>query len=56
LVPVAGFHAQQTVESREDRIAIAAALGAKNDLAEDVAPVGVGDDPDYAHGGKDTIV
>jgi hypothetical protein len=40
----------------DDRIAIAGALGAKADLAEDVAPVRVGDDPDYGAGGGDTIV
>jgi hypothetical protein len=40
----------------EKRIEIAGALGAKADLAEDVAPVAVGDDPDYTNGGKDEVV
>lgn len=40
----------------EKRIEIAGALGAKADLAEDVAPVAVGDDPDYRDGGRDEIV
>jgi hypothetical protein len=41
----------------EQRLAIAAALGAGSDLAEDVGPTAVGDDPDYAPlaGGKDSI-
>lgn len=38
-----------------ERIEIAEAIGAKPDLAEDVAPVGVDDDPDYRHGGRDDI-
>jgi len=42
--------------SLEERVTIAGALGAKPDLAEDVAPVAVGDDPDYRGGGKDEIV
>jgi hypothetical protein len=36
----------------DQRVEIAAALGAKPDLAEDVEPVGVGDDPDYAQTGE----
>lgn len=36
----------------EQRSAIATALGAKPDLAEDVAPVGTDDDPDYAPSGE----
>ena len=36
-----------------ERAEIAGALGAKQDLAEEVAPTGVGDDPDYAQGGGD---
>ena len=44
----------------EERIEIATALGAKPDLADDVAPVGTGDDPDYRpggeKGGEDTIL
>ena len=43
----------------EERIEIASALGAKSDLAEEVEPVGTGDDPDYAQagtGGEDTIL
>ncbi len=39
-----------------DRVRIAAALGAKPDLAEEVAPVGVADAPDYRDGGQDEIV
>jgi hypothetical protein len=39
-----------------DRVRIAEALGAKPDLAEEVAPVGVDEDPDYRDGGKDEIV
>ena len=31
----------------DDRISIADALGADHELAEEVAPVAVGDDPDY---------
>jgi hypothetical protein len=38
------------------RTEIAAALGAKPDLAEDVAPTGISDDPDYAAGGGDATV
>ena len=44
----------------DQRVEIATALGAKADLAEDVEPVGVGDDPDYAETGEsaggDTIL
>ena len=39
-----------------DRVAISAALGAGPDMAEDTNPVGVGDDPDYATGGDDSLV
>ena len=39
-----------------ERKEIASALGAKSDLAEDVAPSGVGDDPDYEAGGGDETV
>jgi hypothetical protein len=39
----------------DDRIAIADALGANHELAEDVGPVEVGDDPDYRTGGSDTV-
>ena len=39
----------------DDRIRIANALGANHELAEEVAPVAVGDDPDYRTGGGDTI-
>ncbi|MCH9646689.1 MAG: hypothetical protein K0U98_00545 [Deltaproteobacteria bacterium] len=38
------------------RIAIAEALGAGEDLAFDTGPTAVGDDPDYRHGGKDSVV
>jgi hypothetical protein len=38
-----------------ERTAIASALGAKPDLAEDVAPAGTGGDPDYVTGGGDSI-
>jgi hypothetical protein len=38
-----------------DRISIARALGAGEDLARDTSPVGVGDDPDYRQGGGDTF-
>ncbi len=37
----------------DERIAIATALGAKPDLAEEVAPVGTGGDPDYGKAGGD---
>jgi hypothetical protein len=42
--------------SLEERAKIATALGAKPDLAQDVAPVAVGDDPDYRDGGKDEVI
>ena len=42
--------------SLKDREAIAVALGAKEDMAEDTDPVGVGDDPDYRSGGGDLLV
>jgi len=38
---------------REKRLAIGAALGAGPDLADEVVPVGVGDDPSYRRGGGD---
>jgi hypothetical protein len=41
---------------REERIEVAEALGAKEDLAEDVGPTAVGDDPDYRTGGSDALV
>ncbi len=40
----------------EQRVRIAEQLGAHRDLAEDTAPVGVGDDPDYQTGGSDSLV
>ena len=40
----------------EDRVKLAQALGADSDLAEDVGPVAVGDDPDYRAGGGDALV
>lgn len=40
----------------EKRLEIAGALGAKADLAEDVAPVAVGEDQDYREGGKDEVL
>lgn len=39
-----------------DRVRIAAALGAGEDLAEDVGSTGVGNDPDYVTGGGDSLV
>ena len=39
-----------------DRIGIAQALGAGEDLARDVEPYGVGDDPDYREGGGDSLL
>ena len=39
----------------EDRVRIAAALGADRDLAEESGPHAVGDDPDYQRGGGDTV-
>ena len=35
---------------------ISLALGAKDDMAEDTEPVGVGDDPDYRNGGRDALI
>ena len=40
----------------EKRVEIARSLGAGKDLAQDTDPVGVGDDPDYREGGKDSIL
>lgn len=37
------------------RIEISRALGAGEDMATDTNPVGVGDDPDYHSGGRDTL-
>lgn len=42
--------------SLEERTAIALALGANADLAQDVEPHGVGKDPDYRDGGGDSLV
>ena len=39
-----------------ERTQIAQALGADQQLAEDVAAVAVGDDPDYRAGGGDSVV
>jgi hypothetical protein len=39
-----------------ERTQIAEAIGADHHLAEDVAPVAVGDDPDYGRGGSDTVI
>jgi hypothetical protein len=39
----------------DQRLQISHALGAGDDLAEDVGPVGTGDDPAYADGGGDTF-
>jgi hypothetical protein len=41
--------------SLEDRTEIAEALGAGEDLARDSGPHAVGGDPDYVHGGGDSI-
>jgi len=41
--------------SLPDRIEIAEALGAGADLARDSGPHAVGGDPDYVHGGKDSL-
>jgi len=41
--------------SLEDRTEIAEALGAGEDLARDSGPHAVGNDPDYVHGGKDSL-
>jgi hypothetical protein len=40
----------------EDRIKVARALGAGPDMAEDVDPVAVDDDPDYRAGGGDSLL
>jgi hypothetical protein len=42
--------------SLAERTAIALSLGANADLAEDVEPYGVGEDPDYREGGGDSLV
>jgi Cytochrome P460 len=42
--------------SLEDRVSISTALGAKRDMADDTTPVGVGDDPDYGTGGRDSLL
>ncbi|NIV76147.1 MAG: hypothetical protein GWN37_15335 [Gammaproteobacteria bacterium] len=39
----------------DERVSIAEALGAGRDLAADVAPIAVGDDPDYRRGGGDSV-
>ena len=39
-----------------DRTRIALAIGAEEDLAQDVEPHGVGDDPDYREGGGDSLI
>ena len=39
-----------------ERIAIAKALGAGDDLAEDAGATAVGDDPDYVTGGGDSLI
>lgn len=41
--------------SMPERLEIAHALGAGDDLAQDTSPVGVEDDPDYRDGGRDTL-
>ena len=41
--------------SLKDRVEIALAIGAQQDLAEDTGPTAVGDDPDYVSGGGDTF-
>ena len=40
----------------EDRIAISKALGADDLMAKESGPDGVGDDPDYVTGGRDSLV
>lgn len=40
---------------RDDRVAIAQALGAGPELADESGAVQVGDDPDYQNGGGDTV-
>lgn len=42
--------------NREERIAIARALGAGPELADDAGPAKVGDDPDYRTGGGDSTL
>jgi hypothetical protein len=39
----------------EDRVRISDALGANHELAEEVAPVAIGGDPDYESGGADSV-
>jgi hypothetical protein len=39
-----------------DRVAIAAAMSAGADLAEEAGPAAVGDDPDYLGGGSDAVL
>jgi hypothetical protein len=39
-----------------DRIAVSRALGADPAMAEETAPIAVGDDPDYVDGGGDTLI
>ncbi len=39
----------------DERKRISLALGAKEDMADDTDPVGVGDDPDYRTGGSDSL-
>jgi hypothetical protein len=41
--------------SLADRIKIALGLGADRDMAEDTSPVGIGNDPDYGSGGRDSL-
>jgi hypothetical protein len=38
-----------------DRITIAMGLGADREMAEDTSPVGIGNDPDYGSGGRDSL-
>jgi hypothetical protein len=40
----------------DDRIAVSKALGADEDMAIESGPDGVGDDPDYVTGGRDSLV
>lgn len=40
---------------RDERVAIAQALGARSELADESGPAQVGDDPDYRNGGGDTV-
>jgi Cytochrome P460 len=39
----------------DDRVKIAANLGANRDMADDTSPVGTGNDPDYLSGGRDSL-